>query len=145
MRVDGFVTSRELYEVHNLTPALIRKFLPGPDAVALFEYSDIAAPGCDLYAENRVADLLKTEQFRTEWAKTERHREAARKGNVKRRETYEKKLKQEDEARSYLRWSCVMWLAVHLRIWVDRTQRVGKRQRAGGGSLRALAQIRGMS
>ena len=87
MTVDGFVTSREVYEVHNLTPALIKKFFPEPDATALFGDEDEIEGRCDLYARDRVTDILNTEDFRSEWAKTKRRREGARKGKAKREAT----------------------------------------------------------
>ena len=91
MSVDGFVTSRELYEVYNLTPALTKKFFPKPDATALLGEGDEIEGWCDLYAQQRVADTLNTEDFRFEWAKTERRREAARKGMAKRTTTLARK------------------------------------------------------
>ena len=83
MTVDGYVTSRELYELHDMTPALVRKFLPTPDEVALFRGED----GCDLYDESRVRDVLKSRIYLDEREKTERRRKAARKGAKKRAAT----------------------------------------------------------
>lgn len=71
MEVDGYVTSRELYEVHRLTPALVRRFLPHPDEVAMFG----SRPGCDLYGRGRIMKLLASDLFKAEFAKTERRRE----------------------------------------------------------------------
>ena len=92
MKVDGFVTSRELYEVHDMTTAQIQRFLPTPDEEALFHSSDgESGSGCALYTENRVNDVLNSVEYRAEREKTERRREGARKGSVKQAETRARK------------------------------------------------------
>lgn len=78
MRVDGFVTSRELYDVHNLTESLIRRFLDPPDDEAIWE-TDYGEGSCSLYAKERVRSVLNSAEFQAEWAKTERRRAAYRK------------------------------------------------------------------
>ena len=94
MTVDGYVTSRELYELHDMTPALVRKFLPDPDEVALFGEEG----GCDLYEDSRVHDVLKSRIYLAEREKTERRREAARKGAKKRAATLAAKRAVEEAA-----------------------------------------------
>ena len=65
MQVDGFVTSRELYEVHDMTPALVKKFLPTPDEEAVFQSSDGEDEGgCSLYSEVRVNTVLNSVEYR---------------------------------------------------------------------------------
>ena len=80
MKVDGFVTSRELSEVHDMTPAQIWRFLPTPDEVASLGES---GRGCALYTEDRVNAVLNSVEYRTEREKAERRRKGARKGSVK--------------------------------------------------------------
>ena len=92
MQVDGFVTSRELYEVHDMTPALVKKFLPTPDEEAVFQSSDGDGDGedeggCSLYSEVRVNTVLDSVEYLAERQETERRREGARKGNAKRAAT----------------------------------------------------------
>ena len=104
MKVDGFVTSRELYEVHDMTTAQIQRFLPTPDEEALFHSSDgESGSGCALYTENRVNDVLNSVEYRAEREKTERRREAARKGSVKQAETRARKRAIAEKARAEAR------------------------------------------
>ena len=98
MSVDGYVTSRELYEVHGMTPALIRKFLPEHDEQAVFEDGG----GCVLYSTGRVSAVLKSPKYLVEREKTERRRESGRrsaqKGAAKRAATLARKRELEDKA-----------------------------------------------
>ena len=104
MRVDGFVTSRELYEVHDMTRAQIKKFLPAPDEYAVFQSSDGEDEGgCALYAENRVKTVLNSAEYLAKREKTERRRESARKGNAKRAATLTQKREVEEKAETEAR------------------------------------------
>ena len=77
MSVDGFVTNRELDEVHRLTPALKKRFLPPePDAIALFGDEGDEEGTCALFALDRVTAVLNSEEFGIAWAKTEQRRAA---------------------------------------------------------------------
>ena len=99
MQVDGFVTSRELYEVHDMTPALVKKFLPTPDEEAVFQSSDGEDEGgCSLYSEVRVNTVLNSVEYLAERQKAERRREGARKGNAKRAATMARKRALEEKA-----------------------------------------------
>ena len=98
MSVDGYVTSRELYEVHGMTPALIKKFLPEHDEQAVFEDGG----GCVLYSTGQVSAVLKSPKYLVEREKTERRRESGRrsaqKGAAKRAATLARKRELEDKA-----------------------------------------------
>ena len=92
MQVDGFVTRRELCEVHDMTSVLIRTFLPAPDEDAVFQSSDGENDGgCALYAEDRVKTVLNSVEYVAEREKTERRRENAKKGSDKRAATLARK------------------------------------------------------
>ena len=106
MQVDGFVTSRELYEVHDMTPALVKKFLPTPDEEAVFQSSDGDGEdegGCSLYSEVRVNTVLNSVEYLAERQETERRREGARKGNAKRAATMARKRALEEKAEAEAR------------------------------------------
>ena len=98
MSVDGYVTSRELHEVHGMTPALIKKFLPDHDEQAVFEDGG----GCVLYSAERVGAVLKSPKYLEEREKTERRgeigRRSAQKGAAKRAATLAKKRELEEKA-----------------------------------------------
>ena len=103
MKVDGFVTSRELYEVHDMTTAQIQRFLPTPDE----EASDgESGSGCALYTENRVNAVLNSVEYHAEREKTERRREGAQKGSVKRAATLARKRAPRSAVTSISRDAC---------------------------------------
>lgn len=98
MSVDGYVTSRELHEVHGMSPALIKKFLPDHDEQAVFEDGG----GCVLYSAERVGAVLKSPKYLKEREKTERRREigrrSAQRGLAKRAATLANKRELEEKA-----------------------------------------------
>ncbi len=104
MSVNGYATRRELYEVHGMTPALVKKFLPEPDEQAVFEDGG----GCTLYSADRVNAVLKSPNYVVEREKTEQRREIGRrnaqKGAAKRAATLARKReladKEEADARA---------------------------------------------
>ena len=102
MQVDGFVTSRELYEVHDMTPALIKRFLPAPDEEAVFQ-SSAGEGGCGLYSEDRVNTVLHSVEYLAEREKTERRRQSSRKGSAKRAATLARKRALEEKAETEAR------------------------------------------
>ena len=103
MSVDGYVTSRELREVHGMTPALIKKFLPDHDEQAVFEDDG----GCVLYSAARVGAVLKSPKYLVEREKTERRREigrrSAQKGAAKRAATLAKRRELQEQAEAEAR------------------------------------------
>ena len=99
MSVDGYVTSRELREVHDMTPALIKKFLPDHDEEAVFEDDG----GCVLYSASRVDGVLKSPNYLAEREKTERRRAGARRSAQKRAATLAKKRELEGKAEAEAR------------------------------------------
>ena len=104
MKVDGYYTSRELYETLQLTPALTKKFFPQPDEEAVsFNRDGYETFSCDLYVQENVNRVLQSDDFRNEWEKTQRRREAARKSESKRRATLERKYKEAEEEEARIR------------------------------------------
>ena len=98
MSVDGYVTSRELREVHGMTPALIKKFLPENDEQVVFEDGG----GCMLYSADQVTSVLKSPKYLAEREKTGRRREigrrSAQKGAAKRAATLARRRELEEKA-----------------------------------------------
>lgn len=84
MSVEGYLTSRELRDMHGMSPALVKKFLPEHDEQAMFEDGG----ACMLYSTDRVRDVLNSQEYVEERKKTERRREigrrSAKKGAAKR-------------------------------------------------------------
>ena len=86
MSVDGYLTTREIHEVHQMPEALAQKYLfdAGPDEVAIFGYGDEARDGAELFAEARVLDVLGTQQYKDESAESQRKWNAGREAREKR-------------------------------------------------------------
>lgn len=104
MKVDGYYTSRELYETLKLTPALTKKFFPHPDEEAVsFNRDGYETFSCDLYGQEYVNRALQSDDFKKEWEKTQRRREAARKSEPMRRATLERKYKEAEEEEARIR------------------------------------------
>lgn len=103
MVVDGYVTSRQLYEDFHLTDALRKKFFADADDEAMFFNAGEHIGGCLLYASERVDRILKSDEFKIEWEKTQKRRESAKKGSAKRQATLQSKREREEERLNKIR------------------------------------------
>lgn len=92
MKVDGYVTSKELLEVHNLSYALTDRFFSQPDQIAIFDNDE---GFCKLFSKQTVDNVMNSEEFKEEWNKVENKRINAQKKQAKRLEILAQKRKQD--------------------------------------------------
>ena len=86
MSVDGYLTTREIREVHQMPEELAQKYLldAGPDEVAIFGYGDEARDGAELYEKARVLGVTGTQQYQDESVEIQRKWEGEREAREKR-------------------------------------------------------------